>query len=68
MDNEKIISEARKLGIVNECKVRNIKIQEEFKRLRMTGYSYEQSLEILADKYFRSRYTIEQIILHGKSK
>lgn len=65
---EKIIEVARKLGIVNETKIRNRKIIDEFRILRQTE-TYENATYILADKYNLSEKTIQGIVIgYNKSK
>ena len=65
-DKDSIIEQARKLKIVNETKIRNLKIKEEFDELRSAFIKYEDAINILANKYYRSPCTIEQIILNKK--
>ena len=62
-EKELIIQKAKELKIVDEIKLRNLRIKEDFKNLRKNGVSYESAIYQLAQKYYRSFCTIEQIIL-----
>lgn len=62
MEEEKIISEARRIGIANEIKIRNKCIRKEFHDLRQNGIKYEDAIKKLSDIHFISYTRIEQII------
>lgn len=62
MEEEKIISEARRIGIANEIKIRNKFIRKEFHNLRSNGVKYEDAVKKLSDTYFISYTRVEQII------
>jgi len=65
---EKIISEAEKIGIVNRTKVRNIEIRRKFREMREENkIKYDDALNILADEYFLSLSSIQQIIVGYKN-
>lgn len=62
IDLKKIISDAEKIGIVNPTKVRNIEIRREFREMRDAFVKYDDALYNLAQKYFLSISSIQQII------
>lgn len=62
IDLIKIISDAEKIGIANPTKVRNIEIRREFREMRDTFVKYDDALYKLAQKYFLSISSIQQII------
>jgi hypothetical protein len=59
---DKIISDAKKIGIVNDTKVRNIQIRREFREMREKFVKYDDALYNLAQKHFLSISSIQQII------
>jgi hypothetical protein len=59
---KKIISDAEKIGIANPTKVRNIEIRREFREMRDNFVKYDDALYKLAQKYFLSISSIQQII------
>ena len=60
---QKIIDDAKKIGIVNETKVRNIEIRRKFKEMRYEKYiKYDDALIRLAQDYYLSISSIQQII------
>lgn len=68
VDLEKIISEAEKIGIVNHTKVRNIEIRRKFREMREDNkIKYDDALNLLADEYFLSLSSIQQIIVGYKN-
>ena len=62
IDLKKIISDAEKIGIVNQTKVRNIEIRREFREMRDNSIKYDDALYNLAQKYYLSISSIQQII------
>ena len=64
---DKIISEAEKIGIVNQTKVRNIEIRRKFRKMREDGNTkYDDAITLLASEYFLSISSIQQIIIGYK--
>jgi len=64
MEDKAIIEGARKMGIINETKVRNIKIRTEYKNLReVEKMKYEDAINKLAFDFCLAFATIERIIL-----
>ena len=59
---KKVIEQAQKLGIADETKIRNMQIRDEFSAMRGQGKKYEETITVLALKYFRSESLIEQIV------
>ena len=65
---QKIIDDAKKIGIVNETKVRNIEIRRKFKEMRYEKYiKYDDALIRLAQDYYLSISSIQQIIQGRKT-
>jgi len=65
MSTTKIIEAARKLGIVSETKLRNMKIRNEFHKLRRK-IKYEAAIALLSESYFLSESSIAQIVRQNK--
>lgn len=61
-NKERIIEEARMLGIADETKIRNIRIRDEYNELRTQKIKYFERVHQLADKYFLGVKAIESII------
>ena len=54
-------------GLINEIRIRNIRIKKEFMNLRRVMRPMD-ALEFLANKYFRSVSTIQAIVYRKKGK
>lgn len=68
-NEDKIIAEARQLGIVDEDKVRNLNIYNAFLSMRQNGMKYEDALYKLHLQFFLSEDRIRRIITTvGKTK
>jgi len=59
---DEIIEAARRLGIADENKIRNLQIIDEFKKLRQKRNPVKNAIRILSDKFFLSYKSIEVII------
>jgi hypothetical protein len=59
---KKVIEQAKKLGIADETKIRNMQIRDEYTRLRRKGKKYEHVIALLAEKHFRSESSITKIV------
>lgn len=60
---EKIVADARKLGVLDETKLRDLKIYREYLLLKQhPDYKYETAISSLANKYFLSVERIRTII------
>ncbi len=62
MKINQIIESARKLGIASETKIRNMKIRDEFLKLRRKRVKYEAVIAMLADRHYLSESSITQIV------
>ena len=60
-EKQRIIEDARRLGIASETKIRNLKIRGEYKLLRRQ-HRCKEALYILADKYFLDYKTIQTAV------
>lgn len=62
-EKDRIINEARGLGIADETKIRNMEICAEYGELRVCGKcKYEETINRLSEKWFLSFGSIEKII------
>jgi hypothetical protein len=68
-DLEKIIKDAVYIGIANPIKIRNIEIRQKFRDMREKEFiKYDDALVALAQEYFLSISSIQQIITGYKNK
>lgn len=62
LSENEIIEEARKLGVVDETKVRDRNIYAAFKSMRDNEMKYEDAIRKLALQFYVSEKRIENII------
>lgn len=68
-EEDRIIADARQLGIVDEDKVRNLNIYNAFSSMRGNGMKYEDAIYKLHMQFFLSEDRIRRIITEvGKQK
>ena len=68
-DLDKIINDALIIGIANPVKIRNIEIRRKFRDMREKEFiKYDDALVALAQEYFLSISSIQQIITGYKNK
>lgn len=63
---KKIIEDARRLGIADEYRIRNIEIRDEFAAMKSSQMKYAEKIQKLAYKYFLTEKHIENILFNKK--
>lgn len=58
----KVIDDARKLGVLDETKSRNLQIKNAFRSMRANGMKYEVCVQKLSMQFCLSESRIENII------
>ena len=62
LSEELIIAEATKLGIINQTKVRNLKIRRKHNELRSAGTKYDECVRRLSSEFYVSESSIVKIL------